>query len=182
MVKWGLDKDRDLLVMEWYDLYFEDLYRFIWFMIGDKQSCEDLVHDTFLRAYTAIDRFNHQSKVKTWLFSIAKHLVLDEIRKRKRRKLYSMIGLDGEIASSFNLEKHVENKELVSELVTSIQKLKPNYRVVLILKKVQECSTKEIALILNCSEAKVRKILSRAIQSLKNDSGLEGGVINEKAL
>ncbi|MGE6257393.1 RNA polymerase sigma factor [Heyndrickxia sporothermodurans] len=174
-----LDNGRKQLVMKWYELYYDDMYRFIFFMLGDKQCCEDFVHDTFVRAYTAYDRFDHRSNIKTWLFSIAKHLVLDEIRKRKR---YRFISFDREISSSFNLEQYIENKESVSQLYSAIQKLKPNYRLVIILKKIEECSTKEISEILGWSEAKVRKTLSRALQSLRKRNAIEGGEHIEQTL
>lgn len=170
-----LNKDRKRLVMEWYETYYDDIYRFILFMLGDKQCCEDFVHDTFVRAYTAYDRFDQRSNVKTWLFSIAKHLVLDEIRKRKRRRLFSMNLMERDIPSSFNVEQMIEHKEAVTQLLTAIQQLKPNYRIVILLKKVEECSTKEIAQILDWSEAKVRKTLSRAMKLLRKINGLEGG-------
>jgi len=171
----NLNEEKQNLVMKWYELYYEEIYRFIWFMIGEQQACEDLVHDTFVRAYTAMDRFGHQSSVKTWLFSIAKHIVLDEIRKKKRRKLLSIITFDREVPSSFNLEKYVENKEHVIQLFKAIQSLRTNYRLVITLKKIEGYSTKEIAQILNCSEAKVRKTLSRAMQNLRKKLEFEGG-------
>ena len=176
-----LNKDRELLVLELYELYYDDIYRFILFMIGDKQCCEDLVHDTFVRAYTAIDRYENLSSIKTWLFSIAKHLVIDEIRKRKRRRLFSVIGFEKEIPSTVNVEQYIENKEEVAKLMDAINKLKPNYRLVIILRKVEGCSTKEIAEVLDWSEAKVRKTLSRALQSLKKMDGIKGGEYVERS-
>ncbi|WP_243296658.1 RNA polymerase sigma factor [Bacillus litorisediminis] len=163
------------IVMEWYDLYYQDVYRFILFMIGEQQCCEDLVHDTFVRAYSAYDRFDHQSNVKTWLFSIAKHLVLDEIRKRQRRRLFLTSALVRDIPSSFDLEKYVENRDLVINLLNRIQRLKPHYRLVVTLLKIEECTTKEAADILNWSEVKVRKTLSRALRSLRKMDIRPGG-------
>jgi RNA polymerase sigma-70 factor, ECF subfamily len=174
-------KDKEQYVMEWYELYYEDLFRFILFMTGDKQCCEDFVHDTFVRAYTAMERFEYQSNVRTWLFSIAKHLVIDEIRKRKRRKWLIFIGLEKEIPSTLDVEQYIENKEALKELIDAIYKLKPSYRLVVILKKIEGCSTKEIAEILGWSEMKVRKTLSRAIKTLRDWEGLEGGAGNEKS-
>jgi RNA polymerase sigma-70 factor, ECF subfamily len=168
----GLDKVKRELVMDWYETHYDDVYRFILFMLGDKQCCEDLVHDTFVRAFMAYDRFDNRSNVKTWLFSIAKHLVIDEIRKRKRRRFISIVK---EIPSPINVEQHIENKEAVMHLIESIQKLKHNYRVVIILKKVEECSTREIGEILGWSETKVRKTLSRALQLLRKTKGIEEG-------
>lgn len=161
--------------MEWYDLYYHDIYRFVLFMIGDQQCCEDLVHDTFVRACTAYDRFDNQANVKTWLFSIAKHLVLDEIRKRQRRRLFLANALKRDLPSSFNLEKYIENKTLVIDLLNRIHQLKPNYRLVVTLLKIEECTTKEAAQILNWSEAKVRKTLSRAIHTLRKMDMRPGG-------
>ncbi|WP_026672993.1 RNA polymerase sigma factor [Alkalihalobacterium bogoriense] len=168
----GLYKDKRQFVMGLYETYYDDVYRFILYMLGDKQCCEDLVHDTFVRVFMAYDRFDNQSNVKTWLFGIAKHLVIDEIRKRKRRRFISFVK---EIPSPINVEQNFENKEAVSYLIESIQKLKPNYRVVIILKKVEECSTRQIGEILGWSETKVRKTLSRALQSLRRMKAIEEG-------
>ena len=167
--------DKKQVVMEWYDQYYHDIYRFVLFMIGDQQCCEDLVHDTFVRAYTAYDRFDNQSNVKTWLFSIAKHLVLDEIRKRQRRRLWLTNVLVRDIPSSFDLEKYIENKDLIVDLGKRIYNLKPHYRLVVTLLKIEECTTKEAAEILNWTEVKVRKTLSRALQSLRKMDIRPGG-------
>ncbi|WP_096190869.1 RNA polymerase sigma factor [Neobacillus soli] len=168
-------KDKEELLMEWYEQYYDDIYRFILFMIGDKQSCEDLVHDTFLRAFTGLEQFENRSTVKTWLFGIARYLVLDEIRKRQRKRLFNVIGFSHEIPSSIDVEQLIENREMVLQQMHNIQTLKPNYRLVISLIKIEECSTKEVAEILNWSEAKVRKTLSRALQALRkmNDKGGE---------
>ena len=170
-----MEKNKNELVIEWYEQYYEDVYRFILFMLGNKHSCEDFVHDTFVRAYTAYDRFDSRSSIKTWLFSIAKHLVIDEIRKQKRRNLMKVIPFKKEIPSTFNIEQHVENKELVIQLMEDIKNLKPNYRLVIILIKIEENSTKETAEILQWSEAKVRKTLSRALLVLKSKIEIKGG-------
>ncbi|WP_312469564.1 RNA polymerase sigma factor [Neobacillus sp.] len=170
-----MNKDREELVMDWYELHYDDIYRFILFMLGDKQYCEDLVHDTFVRAFTAFDGFENRSTVKTWLFSIAKYLVIDEIRKRKRKRFFSAVGFSEEIASSFDVEQLIENREMILLQMQNIQKLKPNYRLVLTLIKIEECTTKEVAEILDWSEVKVRKTLSRALHSLRKMNGIGGG-------
>lgn len=168
--------------MEWYEQYYEDVYRFILFMIQDKQSCEDLVHDTFVRAYTAFERFDNRSSIRTWLFSIAKHIVIDEIRKRQRWRLFNSNSQDREVPSTFNVEQYVENKEMVLSLMKAIYRLKSNYRLVIILRKIEGFSTIETAEILNWSEAKVRKTLSRALQSLKEMNEKEGGERVEQSI
>lgn len=162
-------------VMEWYETYYEDIYRFILFMIGDRQCCEDFVHDTFVRAFTSFDRFEDRSNVKTWLFSIAKHLVMDEIRKRRRRRVFAAFIADKDIPSPFDMEQYVANRDAMERMLDAIQMLKPEYRLVITLKKIEECSTKEITEILGWSDTKVRKTLSRALAALKKMDVLKGG-------
>lgn len=170
-----MDQNKENQVMVWYESYYEDIYRFIFYMLGDRQSCEDLVHDTFVRAYTSFEAFEYRSNVKTWLFGIAKHLVLDELRKRKRRRIYTTLNLQKEIKSPCDVEQFVENREAVERMLEAIQMLKPDYRLVITLKKIEECSTKEITEILGWSESKVRKTLSRALIALKKKHEIEGG-------
>ncbi|MBT2693801.1 RNA polymerase sigma factor [Bacillus sp. ISL-55] len=174
------DQFKEQQIMEWYEIYYKDVYRFIFYMIGDRQCCEDLVHDTFVRAFTSFEKFENKTSVKTWLFSIAKHLVIDEIRRRKRKRVFSLFANDPEIQSPFNIEQYIEHRETIERTLEAIQQLKPDYRLVITLKKVEECSTREISEILGWSESKIRKTLSRGLAALKKMDVLEGSEYFEK--
>ncbi|CAM3997454.1 RNA polymerase sigma factor [Mesobacillus thioparans] len=174
------DNLKEQKVMQWYELYYMDIYRFIYYMLGDRQSCEDLVHDTFLRAYTSFEKFEKRASVKTWLFSISKHLVLDEIRRRKRRRIFTLFYEGQDIPSPLNIEQYIENRDTVERSLKAIQQLKPDYRLVITLKKIEECSTKEVAEILGWSESKIRKTLSRGLAALRKRDIGEGGGHNEQ--
>lgn len=167
--------DRKGALEEWYEEYGDDMYRFVFYMLGDEQACEDLVQDTFVRACGAMDSFAGRSSIKTWLFGIARRTVADEIRKRQRQRLFLSLLPGKETASPFDLEGHVVLKEEAGRLFQRIMDLKPSYRAVVILRKIEECSTKETAAILGWSEAKVRKNLSRALSILRNKEGLSKG-------
>lgn len=177
----GVEQNEEKKLMEWYQSYYGDIYRFILFMLSDRQSCEDLVHDTFVRAYTGIRRFENRSSPKTWLFSIARHVVLDEIRKRKRKRIFTVLTGEKEIPSSFDIEQYIFNRDDVRQLLVNIKKLKTEYRLVITLKKIEGCTTKEISEILGCSDVKVRKTLSRAIAALRKMDGMERGRDNEQS-
>lgn len=167
-------------VLRWYDQYYDDLYRFIYYMLGDQEQCEDLVHDTFVKAFIAYDKFENRSSVKTWLFGIAKHLVLDEIRKRKRKKLQSILTGSSELVTVSSVENEVELKLEMAQILNHIQALRPNYRIVIILGRLQDCTAKEIAQLLGWSETKVRKTLSRALKALRKSYEKEGGIQIER--
>ncbi len=72
-----LDTDR------WVDAYGDALFHFALARVKDRDIAEDLVQDTFLAAVAAKDRFQGRSSVKTWLFGILKHKVIDHFRKKK---------------------------------------------------------------------------------------------------
>ena len=68
-------------IEEMYILYKQDIYRYIFYLTNNPDLSEDLLSETFINAITSIKISKRQSTVKTWLFSIARHLWLQRIRK-----------------------------------------------------------------------------------------------------
>src|SRR5690625_3630884 len=71
---------------EIYDKYHQDLYRFIFYMVKNKQLTEDLVQEVYIKVLNSYDTFRGESSQKTWLFSIARHVTIDYFRSQKRRR------------------------------------------------------------------------------------------------
>jgi RNA polymerase sigma-70 factor (ECF subfamily) len=69
------------LHLEIYETYFEDVYQYLLYFTNNQQEAEDLTQETFIRVFKAYRQFEYQSKVKTWIFSIAKHVAIDHYRK-----------------------------------------------------------------------------------------------------
>ena len=70
----------------WVDEHGDALFRYALFRIHDAQVAEDLVQETFLAAIRGKDKFAGRSSVKTWLFGILKHKIIDHIRKISRER------------------------------------------------------------------------------------------------
>src|SRR5690606_1916007 len=68
---------------EWYDRYSDSIFSYIFMMVRDYQLAEDLTQDTLLNAYKKYHSFEERAKPKTWLFSIARNITIDYMRKRK---------------------------------------------------------------------------------------------------
>jgi RNA polymerase sigma-70 factor, ECF subfamily len=66
-------------ISEWFHQYSNDLYQFLIYYLGSS-DVEDLVQEVFIRAIKNMDSFEEKSSPKTWLFSIARHIAIDEIR------------------------------------------------------------------------------------------------------
>ena len=158
-------------ISEWFYLYNKDIYHFLVYYI-ESSDVEDLVQEVFIRAIKGFDAFQNKSSPKTWLFSIARNVGIDEIRKRSRsrKKHMSWFG-DEETDSKETPEEILQLNENNKLLYQSIQGLKANYREVIILRGIKELSVAETASILNWNENKVRLTYHRALKALQKCMG-----------
>ncbi|NOZ55329.1 MAG: sigma-70 family RNA polymerase sigma factor [Calditrichaeota bacterium] len=148
--------------------YKDQLLNFAYRFLGSRQEAEDVVQDTFLRVYRNRKAYRRVARFSTWIYTIAGNLAKTELRKRKRRKLFSISDLgfeekDYEISDlSHNPEDDVEGT-LKEEIIQSeIEKLPPKFREVIILRDVQGLSYEEIALILKIPIGTVKSRVNRA--------------------
>jgi RNA polymerase sigma-70 factor, ECF subfamily len=156
-------------ISDWFHQYSNDLYQFLIYYLGSS-DVEDLVQEVFIRAIKSMDSFEEKSSPKTWLFSIARHIAIDEMRRKQRLKIKNSIFLR-------NQESHVSNTpesflnltETKKDLYKAIQQLKENYRDVIILRGIKDLSVEETAEILNWKEEKVRLTFHRAIKALQKE-------------
>ncbi|GAX88773.1 RNA polymerase [Effusibacillus lacus] len=157
-------------VNEWESLYQEygdDVYRFLMYFIGNRNDAEDLLNETFIKVFRNLHQFDNRSGIKTWILSISRNVALDHIRKKERLKALNLV-LQKEPVDDPQLPDHLlqmnERKRILYE---AIQSLIPNYRIVVILRGIQEFSLAEIASILGWKESKVKITLHRAMKALR---------------
>ena len=156
-----------------YDEHSRSIIHFIILMVKDYSSAEDLTHDTFVKAYTKWDSFNHQASERTWLFSIAHNVTMDYIRKRKPA-LFMKEFFQRQHDSAPLPDEFVITEETSSELHLAIGSLKDSYRKVIILRKIKQFSIEETSEILGWSESKVKSTLHRAMPALRKQIEKEG--------
>ncbi len=159
-------------ISEWFYLHSQDIYHFLIYYIGS-QDVEDLVQEVFVRAIKSIDSYEGKSSPKTWLFSIARHVAIDEIRRKKRSKLKGALLLksEHEVINRETPEGIIELNERQKELYNAIQSLKTSYRDVIVLRGIKELTVQETAHILAWSENKVRLTYHRALKVLQKEKG-----------
>lgn len=163
------------LIMQWYDDYSVLLFKYIAKMIKDVYQAEDLTQETFTKTYEYIISGKDVIYPKTFLFRVAHRLTVDYIRKQKPIHIAKDLFLKD---SRPLTESIMEIREDSKELYQAIESLKTSYRQVIILRKIEEFSIKETAVILNWSESKVKSTLFRALNALENKL-IIGGYINE---
>jgi RNA polymerase sigma-70 factor (ECF subfamily) len=165
-------------------------------MLGSLQDAEDLVQETLVRAWLALERFEHRSSVRAWLYRIATNACLDALKHRKRRLLpdgYAppddptatpaspvadvpwiepypddlLPSADGDPARRY------ETREAIHlAFITAVQFLSPRERSVLILRDALGFSARETAAVLGASLASVNSALARARATLARDPSL----------
>lgn len=122
-------------------------------------SAEDLVQETFLRAYDRLETFNPEYRFKTWLLAIANNLGIDTLRRRKE-----IVEFNQEVhgASSGGPETDAIDAERRAGVRVAMESLPETYQVPLMLRYDEEMSYAEIAEVLDLSVAAIKSRLFRA--------------------
>jgi RNA polymerase sigma-70 factor, ECF subfamily len=156
-----------------YHRHYLEVYRFLICFSGNQNDAEDLTQEVFIRVLNNLSNINSIVNIKTWIFSIAKHVAIDHYRKRR----FSSIFTDGFFKNLVSTEKEpnelIEQNEMKRLVHGAISKLKPSYRSVVILRGINEFSIKETSEILQCSESKVKVDYHRALKELKKKLKLD---------
>ena len=147
--------------------YSRRLYLFLRPRVGSDPDTEDLVQDTFLKAFGNIGRYDDTYRFSTWIYTIAGNLARTELRRRKIRNIFSIsqrgeTEIDYEIPdTSINVEKEVEGKIRQEVIMKEIGKLPVYFREVIILRDVQDLSYEEISQILKVPLGTVKSRVNR---------------------
>ncbi|WP_246483828.1 RNA polymerase sigma factor [Heyndrickxia vini] len=171
---------KQMEIEEWYERYSDAIFKYILLMVKDYQLAEDLTHETFMKAYTKHQTFKQDASPKTWLFTIARNVTLDDLRKRKPIMLFKDV-FNSKKDKQPSPEEIVQIKETSQELVKALGEIKTSYREVIILRKIKGFSIEETSKILNWSESKVKSTLFRAVPALEKQM-LKEVFLNEKTV
>ena len=156
--------------------YQERLYPTILRLIGSAEDAEDILQETFLKAYEHLDQFQGNSKFYTWVVRIAVNQSLMKLRRRKTDRSVSLdetidTGEDTivrEIAAwGEDPEERFSREELGEILDSAVQGLETPYRSVFVLRDIEELSTEETANALGLSIPAVKSRLLRARLQLR---------------
>ncbi|MFZ2096271.1 MAG: sigma-70 family RNA polymerase sigma factor [Anaerolineales bacterium] len=160
------------------DAYSNNIYRLAIKMLNQQQDAEDVLQETFIKAYRGLKSFDGRSKLSTWLFRIATNEALMVIR----RKHPEIVSIDEPIETEEGEQEPAQiidwcclpESELLSEetrerLDDAVQELPEKLKVVFLLRDINDLSTHETAEVLCLSETAVKTRLSRARLRLREE-------------
>jgi RNA polymerase sigma-70 factor, ECF subfamily len=134
--------------------------------LGERDEVEEVVQDTFVRAFGSLDSFRGESSFRTWLLTIARNLLRDRQRGRKRTKQHVEIQDDHLVSSSDALEGAIA-AETGQQLRTAVETLSPMQRSIFTLRVAEGLSYKEIALAVGSTEGAARVHYHNAMRIIR---------------
>jgi len=154
--------------------YLKPIYNFVFRYIGSPQEAEDITQEVFVKAWRNLKKFDQNRSFKTWIFSIAKNSCIDFLKKKKTIPFSEF---ENKTGRNVLLETLVDNAPLPNQLfeqvnitkilTSAIEKLSPQYRMVLFLRYNDHFTFREIAEVLNEPLHTVKSRHRRALIQLK---------------
>ena len=157
-------------------VHMDLVYNMAYQMAGNRQDAEDLVQETFLKAFKSFDNYRKNTNCKAWLLRILRNTYINRYRKAvkepvkvdfediqpvltgPRTKTENIIS--AEFGAAESLDDHVE---------TALSKLPDEYRTAVVLADIEEFSYEEIAQIMECPVGTIRSRISRGRMMLRNE-------------
>jgi len=149
-----------------FDRHKGRLFAFLYYMLGEQATAEDLVSETFLRLYRARSRYRAGTGFTAWLFAIARNLARGELRRRgvaQRAEQRLRREAEPEARDGFSGER----TETRARVRAALARLPEEQRAALVLKEYQGLSYQEIGQVLGCNEAAARARTYRARNTLR---------------
>lgn len=148
--------------------YERQIYTYCYYILRSREEAEDAVQDIFVKVYQQLKRYEQRVSFSAWLYKVAYHHCLDQLRRRKlRKRLLSLYKLQ--------LVPHHQTLPEESPLDRMFEDLNQEERGLLILRVVEQYSFEEIAMITGSSSAALRKKYERLRKKLIRQKADEGG-------
>ena len=186
----GLKERKAGLLDELIVRYQHRLLRYLLYLTGNRESAEDLFQEVWMRVLVRGGQFNGKARFETWLFTIARNLVIDQRRKRTMNSLDELIDGTGDDDRAMSFEVAAEgptpfdcmsNMEDREKIAAALLELDTAHREVLVLRFHEEMSLEEIAKVTKAPLSTVKSRLYRGLAMIKPRLGDAAGRFGEAA-
>lgn len=154
------------------------VFNFILRYVGDRETAEDLLQETFMRVIKGADAYKRQAKFTTWLYTIARNLCVDQTRRRKHRRHASLDApmsasddsgtlMDVIAGKEMASDRKTVNKELHATMHRAIEGLSEEQREVFLMREFLDMPFKQIAEVVGVPENTVKSRMRYALEKLR---------------
>lgn len=153
---------------QFYDIYVDRIYRFVYFKVSAREDVEDITSEVFLKLWQYLREENQIKNLNALVYNIARNLIVDYYRKKSRKDI-RLDESENQLVdtNSKRLQSQLQAKIEIHHLEKLLAKLKDEYREVIILRFVEEYSLREIAQIMEKTVGAVKVLLHRALKRLR---------------
>ena len=154
----------ETIFIESYDRFADEIFRFCFFKVSDRELAVDLAQEVFIKFFEYIQKGNFVTNPRALLYRIADHSIIDWYRKKRS------VSLDALTEDGFEPPDHGPRTDLhaeVQEALATLSKLAPDDRDIITWRYVNELSPKEIAAMIDQSENVVSVRIHRALKRLQ---------------
>ena len=164
-VRNGNHSDYSLLI----DRYKNRAFSMLKKMLKNQMDAEEVLQDSFLKAYSGLTTFRHEAKFSTWFYRIVYNTALTRISASKRKIENEMSSIDElpELKSDYDFENS-EKKDVSRFISETIEQLPPKYATVINMFYIDGMSCEEVSEVMNISVPNVKVILHRSRNALKD--------------
>ena len=149
-----------------YNQYYKAMFNVSYRILGDSYLAEDVMQESFLKAFTKLDSYSGNVTFGSWLKKIVVNTSINELKKSNKHQFESLeetiqvIDFKDEESEDYSILK-------AESILKTIQSLKSNYKIILTLFFIEGYDLEEITSILNISNENCRTMMSRAKESLR---------------
>jgi RNA polymerase sigma factor (sigma-70 family) len=148
-----------------YNQYYKAMFNVSYRIVGDSYLAEDVMQESFLKAFRKLDTFSGNVTFGSWLKKIVINTSISELKKLNKHQFESLDENVGDLIVKEDSENFTELK--AESILKTIQSLKSNYKIILTLFFIEGYDLEEITSILNISYENCRTMMSRAKESLR---------------
>lgn len=148
--------------------YQERAYRIALGVLGSREEARDVAQESFLRVYRSLERFHRGQSFYTWLYRIVVNLSIDALRKRSNDRPIALDDLGETVGVDCPPDAGLRQRELKHRVQAVLDLLPPKYKIVLVLRDIDELACWEIAKVVGCTHATARWRLHKARRMFKD--------------
>lgn len=167
------EEEKRILFQERMDSVKNELYSFAYRLMGNREDAEDLLQESYFKAFKYFHQLRDTSKFKEWVFQITANQFRNQIKKKKRERTYfvddfSAIGEKPQLSTK-NPDNLFENIDLSDKVKQAIDNLHPKMKTSLVLFELRGFNIEEVGKILGISPGTVKSRLHYARKRLKDE-------------
>jgi len=168
-----IEAERRILFQQKMDSVKSELYSFAYRLMGNREEAEDLLQESYFKAFKYFHQLRDTSKFKEWIFQITANQFRNQLKKKKRERTYfvedfSVVGEKPQ-KSTENPDKVFDSLDLSDKVRNAINNLHPKMKTALVLFELQGFNIEEVAGILGISPGTVKSRLHYARRRLKDE-------------